>query len=81
MSKQYLETFFEEKQLPEESWEIVAEDGTPHFIDTEVVKEAILNCGSQEQKKIADVIRKIDFQNGNVNDFLKHLAKGLVNNY
>jgi len=81
MSKQYLETFFEEKNLPFESWEVIAEDGTPHFIDSDVVVEAILNCPNHEQKKIADVIRRIDFANGNVNDFLKHLAKGLVANF
>jgi hypothetical protein len=80
MSKQYLETFFEEKNLPFESWEIEA-DGVTHFIDSDVVVEAVLNCPTEEQKKIAEVIRQIDFKNGNVNDFLKHLAKGLVANY
>jgi len=82
MSKKYLETFFEEKNLPYVEWEIVGADGTPHFIDSDVVKEAILfSTSPEERRKIADIIRKIDFQNGDVNHFLHHLAKGLVANH
>jgi len=79
-SANYLKTFFEEKNLPYQSWSIESNDGTTHIIDNEVVIETILNVSSpQEQDKIADVIRRIDFASGDVNDFLKHLATGLVN--
>lgn len=81
MSKQYLTTFFEEKQLPSASWELTSEDGTTHWIDSDVVIEHIMIAPSEEQKKIADVIRQIDFKNGDVNHFLKHLAQALVNNF
>lgn len=81
MCKKYLEVFFEEKQLPNISWQLIGPNGVEHIIDSEYVIEAILNAPRHEQKKIADIIRKIDFQNGDVNHFLKHLAQGLVNNY
>lgn len=79
-AREYLETFFEEKQLPHQSWDIEDESGTMHYIDSSVVIEALLNAPQSEQEQAADVIRRIDFANGDVNDFLKHLAKGLVAN-
>lgn len=75
----YLETFFEEKKLPAASWELTANDGTSHFIGSDVVLEHIASASAAEQNKIANVIRRIDFANGDVNDFLKHLAGALIN--
>lgn len=75
----YLETFFEEKQLTPQSWEIEGNDGQTHFIDSEVVIEAIMGASTGEQEGIANMIRRIDFANGNIQDYLKHLATGLVN--
>lgn len=75
----YLKTFFEEKQLPDASWELTSDDGTAHFIGNDVVLEHIASASVVEQNKIADVIRRIDFANGDVNDFLKHLAGALIN--
>ncbi len=76
---QYLKTFFTEKNLPLANWELQAENGTVHLISNEVVIESILAAGRDEQTQIANVIRKIDFQNGDVNHFLKHLAGALIN--
>ena len=76
---QYLHTFFEEKDLIPQSWEIEGNDGQTHFVDSDVVIEAIMGASTGEQEQIANVIRKIDFANGDVNDYLKHLATGLVN--
>ena len=75
----YLETFFAEKQLPFASWELKDEEGILHIIDNGVVIENIELASAVEQNKIADVIRRIDFANGDVNDFLKHLAGALIN--
>lgn len=75
----YLKTFFEEKQLPYVSWELVDDAGVVHLIDNDVVLEAIGQTGTPEQKAIGDVIRKIDFDNGDVNDYLKHLAGAIIN--
>ena len=76
----YLENFFNEKEIPFESWEI-KKDGTTHFIDNEVVIESIKKTIGKEQQTVCDTLRKIDFHNGDVNHYLNHLAKGLVNNY
>ena len=75
----YLRTFFEEKKLPEVDWELSAKDGTKHFISNAVVIEAIGKAPLHEQRAISNVIRRIDFNNGNVNDYLKHLAGALIN--
>lgn len=70
----YLQTFFEEKEIRFEAWEIETNEET-HFIDTDVVIEAIQQAPEQEQAFIADTLRKIDFHNGNVNHYLHHLAQ------
>jgi len=75
----YLKTFFEEKNLPEVSWELKDNNGVTHHIGSAVVLEAIEKAPQSEQSDIADVIRRIDFVNGDVNDYLKHLAGALIN--
>ena len=75
----WFETFLEEKDLPYESWELVNKDGETHFIDTEVIIETIKNCNNKEQTGIKNMLIKIDFANGNVNDYFKHLAHALIN--
>ena len=74
----YLTTFFEEKDLPTVSWEITSKDGTWNHISNEVVIEHVLATQGDERRKIENVIRKIDFQNGDVNHFLRFLAGVLV---
>lgn len=75
----YLKTFFTEKQLPYASWNLFDDDGVRHLIDSDVVLEHIEHASADEQNKIADVIRKIDFANGDVNNYLRHLAGALIN--
>jgi len=78
--KKYLVTFFDEKEIKFEAWEIEMH-GETHFIDTDFVIESILAAPPTEQTQIAATLRKIDFVNGNVNHFLKFLAESLVKNY
>ncbi len=80
-TKTYLTNFFEEKEIPFQSFKIQDKTNTDHFLDTDVVIESILNTNEVEQKQIANVLRRIDFKNGNVNHFLKYLAHGLVQQY
>lgn len=75
--KTWFQTFLDEKSLPHEYWEIEHE-GDIHFIDSDVVIEAIMAAPASEQEAIKNMIVKIDFANGNVNDYFKHLAKGLI---
>jgi hypothetical protein len=76
----YLEVFFEEKEIPSQLFELKDSLGTTHFIDTEAVIEIIKSTSVKEQRTIADMLRKIDFVNGDVNHYLKHLAQCFVNN-
>ena len=76
--KKWFETFLAEKDLPFVSWEIKDRNGEVNFIDSDVVVEHILIAPEDEQSKIKDVIVKIDFANGDVNHFFKHLATALI---
>ena len=78
---EWFETFIAEKNLPFVDWEIQAEDGQMHFLHSGVVIEHILATSRDEQTKIKNIIVKIDFANGDVNHFFKHLATGLVAQY
>lgn len=77
----WFDTFLAEKSLPAASWELTAADGTTHWIDSDVVVEAIHGAPAGEQRGIKSTLVKIDFVNGNVNDFFRHLAQALVNNF
>jgi len=74
----WFETFLEEKKLPYESWDLISENGTLNIIDTDVVIDRIKIAPVHEQKQIKDMIIKIDFSNGDIKDFFKHLAGALV---
>ena len=77
----WFETFLSEKDMPIASWTIQDSTGTGHMIDSEVVIEVIKGAPGREQTGIKAMIVKIDFVNGNVNDYFRHLAQALVNNY
>lgn len=81
MARTYLKNFFNEKLISYQLFEIMDQDGLTHFIDTDVVIEAILNASVKEQLSISNTIRRIDFINGNVNEYLKFLAGCLVKQY
>ena len=46
-----------------------------------MVIEQILCAPKHEQKAIGDMIRKLDFHNADINDYLKHLAGALINRW
>ena len=80
-SASYLKTFFQEKNLIERVYQVIAPDGTEHMIPTGVVIEHILITAETEQDSIAHILRQIDFKNGDVHHFLKHLAGAIAANY
>ena len=77
----WFDTFTAEKNIPYIAWEINSEDGTTHMIDNNVVMEHIRIASESEQTGIKNVLVKIDFANGDVNHFFKHLAEAIVNEY
>lgn len=78
MPTKYLRDFFAEKDIPEATFEVEGPEWGTNFIPNTVVVKHIANCGKDEADKIADVLRKIDFANGEVNHFLRHLAGALA---
>ncbi len=77
----YLNLFFEEKEIKAEAWEFTDKNGMIHFMATEVVIESILNAPDSEKKQITNTLRKLDFHNAPIEPFLKHLGQCMVDVY
>jgi len=75
----WFETFTEEKNIPYIMWELEDQNGMVHMIDNDFVIEAIKTAHPSEQAQIKTTLVKIDFMNGDVNHFFKHLAGALIN--
>jgi hypothetical protein len=73
----YIQDFFDEKVIPETTFEVEGPSGI-NFIPNTVVIEHIKSAPASEQKQIGNILRKIDFMNGNVNHFLEHLAGAIA---
>ncbi|WP_068505882.1 hypothetical protein [Paenibacillus kribbensis] len=77
-AKDALIRFFDEKELEPQTFSIEHNE-TVHFVDLEYLKDIIINHASvQEQRTIRGVIAQIDFRNGDMTDYLKHLAEAFV---
>jgi hypothetical protein len=74
----YIKTFFQEKEIPFKQWEIEDKSGFTHIINNELVIEFIQN-DKQNHSKYAHVLRRIDFANGDINNYLRYLAEGIIN--
>ena len=72
-----IETFFEEKNIPFTQWEI-EHNGETHFIDSDVVIEAILATKGMERSKIAGTLFALDFKNASIVDYLRFLAECMI---
>ena len=77
----YLYRLFKEKDLKPTTYHIVDSTGLEHSIPTQVVVEAIASTSGEERVSIEDTIRKIDFSNGDLHHFLRHLSAGLAEQY
>jgi len=76
--KNWLETFIEEKGLNmAATFEVEGASGT-NFFSYEVIKEHMLIASKEEQAQIKNVLVMIDFKNGDVLDFFRHLGKALA---
>lgn len=76
----YLKRFFgeTEKVDHESTFEITDRQGTWHLMPYGIVIEGIMAAPACEQAAIAATIRRIDFCNGDICDFLRHLGRGLI---
>lgn len=75
--QQWFVTFLEEKQI-DMSESVACSNGQLQVGD---VCSVIMTCPENEQKAIKEMIVKIDFKNGDVVDYLKHLAKALTTDH
>lgn len=76
--RKYLETLLEEKNINlETSLEVRGQSGI-NFMSIENVVDAIVAAPRSEQTKIKNILVQIDFKNGDVLHFIKHLAKALA---
>lgn len=62
-------------------FEIADSEGLTHFIDTDYVIEAIQQAQITEQQVITQTLRKLDFYNQPIGEYLKFLATALVNQF
>ena len=70
----YLRKFFQKKNLPNKEWKVI-NNGSIYSIDSDRVIRSILAASPSEQELIADSLRELDDQDGDINIFLKQLAK------
>lgn len=76
----FFNRFFAEKNLDGQIYEIEV-DGTLHMVETGAVLEHIALTQGEERLHIEAIIRKIDFYNGDLHHFFKHLAEYMAKSY
>ena len=77
----WLDTFIEEKGIDlEQVIEIKTENNT-HYFEVGNIIANIKATTPEEQAGIKDMIVKIDFHNGDVVDYFRHLAQALAENF
>ena len=76
----WIDTFIEEKGIDIEStvFEVEGQETGLNIIPLGVVIEHIKITSKQEQAKIKDILVMIDFKNGDICHFFKHLAQALA---
>ena len=78
MFNQWLDTLIEEKEInTEEQFQVQGQSGT-NFMCYENVIEAIKSTSSNEQAGIKSVLVKIDFANGDIKHYFRHLAQAIA---
>lgn len=76
--KEYIEALFTEKGIDmDQILEIEGESGL-NLIPVQIVYDHILNASHNHQPKIRETFVKIDFKNGDILHFVKHLAQAIA---
>ena len=74
----WLDTLIEEKGIDLEDYFYFDKDGEFNIMQYGTVVEAIKSTSKEEQNKIKHILVEIDFKNGNIEHFLKHLGQALA---
>jgi len=74
----WIDTFIEEKEIdPDEYMEIEGPSGL-NMIPVSALVAAIKSAPASERASIKDVIVRIDFVNGDVRGYFRHLAQAIA---
>ena len=74
----WLDTFIDEKGFDTDmSFDVEGPSGT-NMMDYNVVMQAILDTNLNEQEGIKATLVKIDFMNGDIGHYFRHLAQALA---
>ena len=74
----FFTTFFNEKNLDFQYYSVESANGTTNLIPSTVVIDAIKHTKGQEAAHIKNTLIKIDFFNGDIHNYLQHLAQALA---
>lgn len=76
--KKWFETFVSEKGLDlDQFFEVEGPSGT-NLMQYQIIYDLILQAPKHEQAGIKEMLVKIDFRNGDVLDYFRHLAKAVA---
>jgi len=78
MKKTMIETMIEEKGIDLET--VIEIDGQIG-LTVGAVLEFIYHCPKEIQSKIAKTLIQIDFRNGDIMDYIRYLANGMVTKF
>ncbi len=76
--KCWLDTFLIEKQVDLETVFVPDVTGVTHYVPFEVIREIVEHLPESLQAQIKETLIQIDFVNGDVLHFFRHLALGMV---
>jgi hypothetical protein len=75
----WLQTFLDEKGIDlEQGFTVSGPSGANHMQYAHVVNAIMDRAPPQEQRAIKDVLVRIDFRNGDVRAYLRHLAQAIA---
>lgn len=78
MFNQWLDTLINEKNINlSEQFEVQGPSGT-NYMQYENVVETIKQASSQEKAGIKNMLVKIDFANGDIRHYFRHLAQAIA---
>jgi len=77
-TNEYIENFFEEKEIEQIDYELYDKGGMWNLVPTEVIIEFIKGLPYRAKHQVAITILKIDLVNGRVEDYLKHIAQNMI---
>lgn len=77
---EWIDTLFSEKGIDQDQVLTIPSDGFfgDNIMPVSVVIDAIKNTSKKEQKAIQKMLVKIDFANGDILHYIKHLAQAIA---